>query len=397
MVLPRKIAILFALVITSCFPAYAGSLNVNYSRYKLPQDPYNNAKKIVSARDAVKLMNNQGINRVKLFAPGPSPQYEYEWFLPVYKEDMQALEYSGIDAFVGIPNGFLFQLAGIESVVINGRRITNIEEAFSRSTVNKSKLLSAIRQAAQSIDMNDTNGAQRWVDTHLRPYRNRVNISILGVGNEPFGSWHHGLYDDVLAPAVAKLKKVIKNSYSQSVKLTVPFANSIVGDMTKANKVLRNLDVFTINIYPYVAAHAEIQKGSFKTTQSKTDWINFSVGNVTKGDFDSPSLFHAMLKDVKKALNRTSYSHLPIVIGETGWPSRGDNFGIASTQNAKSYLNNLKRSASSLGVRVYFFELFDEAGKSNEAPSTATYVEPHWGIYAIDKNASGFNAIKVKR
>ncbi|MEJ2419597.1 MAG: glycosyl hydrolase family 17 protein [Exilibacterium sp.] len=135
---------------------------------------------------------------------------------------------------------------------------------------------------------------------------------------------------------------------------------------------------------------------NFTTEEAISNWIQFSVGNTTTIDYGSPSLFQAMLDSVREALAGTAYRELPIAIGETGWPTQGDQYNLASVENARSFNQNLIDIAKSADYELYLFELFDESAKVNESPDLETQVEPHWGIYGLDEALTGMNAIYEK-
>jgi glucan 1,3-beta-glucosidase len=71
----------------------------------------------------------------------------------------------------------------------------------------------------------------------------------------------------------------------------------------------------------------------------------------------------------------------PIVIGETGWPSDGPVNGSAEpgTERQRRFVHDLYRSIRSAGIRVFWFEMFDEPWKA-----AAGGVGPHWGLF--DRN-----------
>jgi exo-beta-1,3-glucanase (GH17 family) len=68
-------------------------------------------------------------------------------------------------------------------------------------------------------------------------------------------------------------------------------------------------------------------------------------------------------------------------VGETGWPSAGPANGAAvpGGDNQAHYLRSLSRYATSNGVSVFLFEMFDEPWKS-----AFESVGPHWGLFDGD-------------
>jgi len=83
---------------------------------------------------------------------------------------------------------------------------------------------------------------------------------------------------------------------------------------------------------------------------------------------------------------RAGFASLPIVVGETGWPTQGGTG--ASLVNACSYNNGLiARIASGAGtpkvktpITVYIFEAFDELMK----PTDTGGFQPYWGTLQED-------------
>ncbi|KAJ2505522.1 glycoside hydrolase 3 protein [Coemansia sp. RSA 2049] len=73
-----------------------------------------------------------------------------------------------------------------------------------------------------------------------------------------------------------------------------------------------------------------------------------------------------------------------VVVGETGWPSDGGNYGDSAPtlQNEKQYMKEFICRANLENIRYVWFSAFDEAWK----PTTnASDVETHWGILDGDK------------
>lgn len=65
-----------------------------------------------------------------------------------------------------------------------------------------------------------------------------------------------------------------------------------------------------------------------------------------------------------------------VVVGETGWPTAGSNFGAAvpSSANLRTYLNQVVCRARRENVRVFWFSAFDSLWKP-------AGVERNWGLY----------------
>jgi exo-beta-1,3-glucanase (GH17 family)/cellulose synthase/poly-beta-1,6-N-acetylglucosamine synthase-like glycosyltransferase len=76
---------------------------------------------------------------------------------------------------------------------------------------------------------------------------------------------------------------------------------------------------------------------------------------------------------------RAAYPTKPIVITETGWPSRGDTMGAAQpTPKAQAlYLREFAQRAKALGIDYYFIEGIDGQWKRDEEGRAG----PHWGMF----------------
>ncbi|KAJ2759488.1 glycoside hydrolase 3 protein [Coemansia sp. BCRC 34490] len=72
-----------------------------------------------------------------------------------------------------------------------------------------------------------------------------------------------------------------------------------------------------------------------------------------------------------------------VVVGETGWPSDGDNYGasVASLANAQRYLQEFICRAQKENIEYYYFNSFDQSWAST---NNASNVEGHWGIMLND-------------
>ena len=80
--------------------------------------------------------------------------------------------------------------------------------------------------------------------------------------------------------------------------------------------------------------------------------------------------------DVCNDLNETYEKR--VVIGETGWPSKGLSYGAAvpSEANQKTFFEEFLPLAESTGIDYFLFEVFDETWKV-----ITSEVEAHWGIF----------------
>jgi glucan 1,3-beta-glucosidase len=67
-----------------------------------------------------------------------------------------------------------------------------------------------------------------------------------------------------------------------------------------------------------------------------------------------------------------------IVVGETGWPSDGPANGeaVPGIEGQRRFVHDLYRNVRAEGIRVFWFEMFDEPWKA-----VSGGVGPHWGLF----------------
>lgn len=134
-----------------------------------------------------------------------------------------------------------------------------------------------------------------------------------------------------------------------------------------------------VNVYPYFSYANSGNRVSL-------DYALFrSQNDVRDGALSYRNLFDASLDAFVHAMEKAGFSGLPVVVTETGWPTRGGEG--ASAENALAYNENVvKRAVKDVGtpkrpgegVEVYLFDLFDENEKVGKE------FEKHFGIFGLD-------------
>lgn len=106
---------------------------------------------------------------------------------------------------------------------------------------------------------------------------------------------------------------------------------------------------------------------------------------VLDGGLAYSNLFDASVDAFVSAMEREGVAGVPVVVSETGWPTRGGE--AASIENALAYNAEVVRRAvegvgtprrPGVGVEVFLFDLFDENEKGGEE------YEKHFGIFGPD-------------
>ncbi|KAE9608200.1 hypothetical protein Lal_00003491 [Lupinus albus] len=294
---------------------------------------------------AVKLMKDNGFDKVKLFDADP--------------EALNALANSGIKVMVGIPNVYL------DAIVDNN------------------------------------NFADDWVAQNVSAYvKDGVDIRYVAVSNEAFLKDFKDTYIHKVLPALKAVKSSLdKAGLGQKVQVTIPINADIYessnglpsGGDFRANVTDEVVDILkflnenkaplTINIYPYLSLYYDSH------FPKEYAFFNATIDSLVDGNITYTNAFDGNLDTLISALEKHDLGSLSIIVGEVGWPTNGAvDANIANAQ--RFYQGLVDRINSKKGPPkrpneipdVYMFGLLDENSKS-VLPGN---FEPHWGIFNYD-------------
>nr|XP_043624340.1 glucan endo-1,3-beta-glucosidase 12 [Erigeron canadensis] len=313
--------------------ADGGSIGVNYGR---------TAGDLPSAFKVVKLLKSQGIERVKVYDTDPSV--------------LRSLSNTNIKVTVNLPNELLF--------------------AASRK---------------QSF-------ANEWVRRNVAAYYPHTLIESIAIGNEVFVDPKNTTA--FLVPAMKNIHQgLVKYKLDSFIKLSSPVALSALQNSYPSSSgsfrpeliepVFKPMFEFLKQTNSYLMVNAY----PFFAYESNSDVISldYSLFRQNPGVVDSGnglryfSLFDAQIDAVFAAMSALKYDDIPLVVTETGWPSKGDDNEIgASIENAAAYNGNLiKRILTGGGtplrpkanLTVFLFALFNE----NKKPGPVS--ERNYGLF----------------
>ncbi|KAK3433652.1 hypothetical protein EUGRSUZ_D00955 [Eucalyptus grandis] len=341
MLQPRTKVATFSLllVLSSSFPAAEPAIGVNWGTISFHR---------LRPSTVVDLLQQNKIQKVKLFDADPGA--------------LKALEGSGIEVMVGIPN----------------------------------EMLTVLGSSSVASDL--------WVRQNVSSFVGKGGVAIryVAVGNEPFLSSYAGQFQNYVMPALLNLQQSLaKANLAGYVKLVVPcnadayeadlpsqgaFRPELTQIMTQLVSFLNsNGSPFVVNIYPFLSLYGSTdfpQDYAFfgGTTHAVTDGANVYT-NAFDGNFDT----------LVAALTKLGYGQMPIVIGEVGWPTDGAlNANLTAARAFNQGLINHVLSNRGTPLRpgvppmdVYLFSLLDEGAKS-VLPGN---FERHWGIFSFDGQA----------
>lgn len=310
--------------------ADGGSVGVNYGRI---------ANNLPSASKVVNLLKSQNLEKVKVYDTDPAV--------------LKALSGSGIKVTVDLPNELLYSVAKRQSF------------------------------------------AYSWVKKNVAVYYPSTQIESIAVGNEVFVDPNNTTL--FLLPAMKNIHKaLVKFNLDSKIKVSSPIALSALQNSYPSSAgsfrpeliepvfkpmldFLRQTSSFMmVNAYPFFAYESN----------SDVISLDYALFRENPGVVDGGnglryfSLFDAQIDAVFAAMSALKYNDIPLVVTETGWPSKGDGNEIgASLENAAAYNGNLVRRVLTGGgtplrpkadLTVYLFALFNE-NKKNGPTSERNY------------------------
>lgn len=314
-------------------PSEGGTIGVNYGRI---------ANNLPSATQVVNLLKSHNIDRIKVYDSDPAV--------------LRALSNSNIKITINLPN----------------------EQLRSAATRNSY--------------------AAVWVLRNVVAYYPRTLIETIAVGNEVFVDPHNTT--TFLLPAMKNIHSaLVKYGLDSKIKVSSPIALSALGNSYPSSagsfrpeliepvfkpmlEFLRKTgSSLMVNAYPIFAYQANSDVISL-------DYALFreNPGVVDAGNgYRYMNLFDAQIDAVFAAMSALKYEDIPVIVTETGWPSKGDSVEIgASVENAAAYNGNLVRRILTGGgtplrpkaeLTVFLFALFNE----NKKPGPTS--ERNYGLF----------------
>lgn len=247
--------------------------------------------------------------------------------------------------------------------------------------------------------------AANWVNRNVAAYIPDTNITGICVGSEVLTTVPNAAL--VLVSAMKFLHSaLVAANLDGQVKVSSPHSSDIILDSFPPSQAFFNgsfksvlvpmLDFlqktdsfFMVNVYPY-----------YVYTQSNgvvgLDYALFRPLPPNKEAVDANTMLHytnvfdAMIDAAYFAMADLNFTNIPVVVSETGWPSKGDQSEPAATvDNADTYNSNLVRHVLNntgtpkhpgIPVNTYIYELF------NEDLRTGPTSEQNWGLFNADKS-----------
>lgn len=245
--------------------------------------------------------------------------------------------------------------------------------------------------------------AAKWVARNVLAHVPATNISSIAVGSEVLTFIPNA--GPVLVSALNFIHSaLIAANLDSQIKVSTPHSSSIILDsfppsqaffnrtwdpvMVPLLKFLQSTGSFLmLNVYPY---YDYIQSNG----AIPLDYALFRPLPPNKEAVDANTLLHytnvfdAVVDAAYFAMSYLNFTNIPIVVTESGWPSKGDQSeSDATLDNANTYNSNLIRHVLNntgtpkhpgIAVSTYIYELYNEDSRSGPIS------EQNWGLFYAD-------------
>jgi len=172
-------------------------------------------------------------------------------------------------------------------------------------------------------------------------------VYAVSAGNESVPEWNENLVSP--GRVLYFVKELKKNTNS-----LVTYCENYIYWTNKLVDVAKEVDIISVHSYPV--------------------WVGTPIKEAVHRCIDE----YQMITDL--------YPQKPVIITETGWPTRSNGQGIskdfANQANQLYYYDQIQKWSEDKQVTCFFFEAFDEFWKGSTGVDEP---EKHWGFYFINR------------
>ncbi|XP_019176491.1 PREDICTED: glucan endo-1,3-beta-glucosidase 3-like [Ipomoea nil] len=316
---------------------------------------------------------------------------------------------SGEESFIGVNIGTdLSDMPNPSQVVallkaqqIHHVRLFDTDRAMLLALANTGIRVTVSVPNDQILGIGQSNAtAANWVSRNILTHIPATNITAIAVGSEVLTTLPNAAPILVSAMKFIHSALVAANLDSQ-IKVSTPHPFSIILDsfppsqaffnrswnpvMVPLLKFLQSTSSYLmLNVYPYYAYR--LSNGAIPL-----DYALFRPLPPNKEAVDSNTLLHytnvfdAIVDAAYFAMADLNFTNIPVVVTESGWPSKGDSSEPDATlDNANTYNSNLIRHVLNstgtpkhpgIAVSTYIYELYNE----DQRPGAIS--EQNWGLF----------------
>lgn len=313
------------------------------------------------------------------------------------------------DAFVGVNIGTDLSdmphptqvVALLKAQQIRHIRLYNADRAMLLALANTGIQVMISVPNEQLLGIGQSNStAANWVSHNVVAHYPATNITAISVGSEVLTTIPNAA--TVLVNALKFIHSaLVASNLDRQIKVSTPLSSSIILDSFPPSQAFFNRSwnpvlvpmlnflqstgsYFMLNIYPY-----------YDYMQSNgvipLDYTLFKPLPPNKEAVDANTLLHysnvfdAMVDATYFAMGFLNFTNIPVMVTESGWPSKGDsNEPDATLENANSYNSNLIRHVLNktgtpkhpgIAVSTFIYELYNEDMKPGPLS------EKNWGLF----------------
>ncbi|GMH19397.1 hypothetical protein Nepgr_021238 [Nepenthes gracilis] len=316
----------------------------------------------------------------------------------------------GEDAFVGVNIGTAMSdmphptqvVALLKSQHIRHVRLYDSDTAMLLALANTGIQVAISVPNEQLLGIGQSNStAANWVSQNVVAHYPATNITAICVGSEVLTTLPNTA--SILVNALKFIQSaLIASNLNAHIKVSTPISSSIILDSFPPSQAFFNHSLnpvlvpmlkflqstgsyLMLNVYPY-----------YDYMQSNgvipLDYALFEPLPANKEAVDSNTLLHytnvfdATVDAAYFAMADLNFTNIPIIVTESGWPSKGDsaNEPDATLENANTYNSNLIKHVLNktgtpkhpgIAVSTYIYELYNEDLKPGPVS------EKNWGLF----------------
>ncbi|KAL6993248.1 glucan endo-1,3-beta-D-glucosidase [Sarracenia purpurea var. burkii] len=313
------------------------------------------------------------------------------------------------DAFIGVNIGTDLSdmphptqvVALLKAQQIRHVRLYNADRGLLLALANTGIKVTLSVPNEQLLGIGQSNStAANWVSQNVVAHYPSTNITTICVGSEVLSTLPNAAR--VLVNALKFVHSaLVASNLDRQIKVSTPLSSSIILDSFPPSQAFFNRSwnpimvpmlsflqstnsIFMLNIYPY-----------YDYMQSNgvipLDYALFKSLPSNKEAIDANTLLHysnvfdAMVDAAYFAMAFLNFTNIPVMVTESGWPSKGDSSEPDATlDNANTYNSNLIKHVLSktgtpkhpgISVSTYIYELYNEDVKPGPLS------EKNWGLF----------------
>lgn len=336
-------------------------------------------------------------------------QHASEIMFFAYLENYNFCDMFSVDAFIGVNIGTELSdmphptqvVALLKAQQIRHVRLYDSDRGMLVALANTGIQVIITIPNEQLLGIGQSNStAANWVSQNVVAHYPATNITAICVGSEVFTALPNAA--KVLVNAFKYIHSaLVASNLDRQIKVSTPLSSSIILDsfppsqaffnsswdpvLVPMLKFLQSTGSFLmLNIYPYydyMQANGVIS----------LDYALFKPLLPNKESVDSNTLLHytnvfdAVVDAAYNAMASLNFTNIPVVVTESGWPSKGgSNEPDATLENANTYNSNLIRHVLNktgtpkrpgLAVSTFIYELYNEDMKAGPIS------EKNWGLF----------------